>query len=58
MNFKHRYNVTLVGMLSEGNTDLNCRDGAMLGRGGTLYYITGMRLNPAAIAWDRLGDAS
>jgi voltage-gated potassium channel len=58
MNLKRRYNVTLVGMLSKGNTDLNCRDGAMLSGGETLYYISGMRLNPAAIAWDRLGDAS
>ncbi|WP_105432383.1 potassium channel family protein [Neorhizobium sp. T6_25] len=57
-NLRRRYNVTLVGMLSQGRIDLNCGDAAVLRGGETLYYISGMRLNPAAIAWDRLGDAS
>ncbi|ACE94435.1 voltage-gated potassium channel protein (plasmid) [Rhizobium phaseoli] len=56
LRLKRRYNVTLVGMLSEGMTDLNCRDETPMRGGETLYYISGMRLDPAAIAWARMGD--
>ena len=48
----------LVGMLSQGMTDLNCRDETPLRGGETLYYISGMRLDPAAIAWARMGEVS
>jgi voltage-gated potassium channel len=56
LTFKRRHGVTLVGMLSNGVTDLNCRDTVMLQGGETLYYISGIRLDPSAIAWTRLGD--
>jgi voltage-gated potassium channel len=58
VNLKRRHNVTLVGMLSKGVTDLNCRDESLLLGGETLYYISGLRLDPAAIAWTQLGDVS
>ncbi|MFF0922433.1 ion channel [Rhizobium leguminosarum] len=58
LSLKRQHNVTLVGMLSQGMTDLNCRDEAPLRGGETLYYISGMRLDPAAIAWARMGDVS
>ncbi|WP_009994740.1 ion channel [Rhizobium sp. Kim5] len=55
---KSRHNVTLVGMLSHGVTDLNCRDETLMQGGETLYYISGIRLDPAAIAWARMGDVT
>lgn len=58
VSLKRRHSVTLVGMLSKGVTDLNCRDEALLLGGETLYYISGLRLDPAAIAWAQLGEAS
>lgn len=57
VNLKRRHNITLVGMLSKGITDLNCPDEALLLGGETLYYISGLRLDPAAVAWIQLGDA-
>lgn len=56
VNLKRRHNVTLVGMLSNGVTDLNCRDASMLKGGETLFYISGMRLDPTAIGWALLGE--
>ena len=47
-----------MGLLSQGITDLNCRDEVLMRGGETLYYISGMRLDPAAIAWARMGDVS
>ena len=58
ITFKRRHGVTLVGMLSNGVTDLNCRDTAMLQGGETLYYISAIRLDTSAIAWARLGDTA
>ncbi|MBX5083475.1 transmembrane cation transporter [Rhizobium lentis] len=58
LSLKRRHHVTLVGMLSQGITDLNCRDETLLRGGETLYYISEIRLDPAAIAWARMGDVS
>ncbi|MBB2717125.1 MULTISPECIES: ion channel [Rhizobium] len=58
LSLKRRHNVTLVGMLSHGVTDLNCRDETLMQGGETLYYISGIRLDPAAIAWARMGDVT
>lgn len=55
-NLKRHHNVTLVGMISRGVTDLNCRDTEPVEGGATLYYISGLRLDPSAIAWARLGE--
>ncbi|PDT14867.1 transmembrane cation transporter [Rhizobium sp. J15] len=57
LSLKRQYNVTLVGMLHKGVTDLNCRDDLQLRGGETLYYISEMRLSSAAIGWAQLGDA-
>lgn len=56
LNFKRRYQVTLVGMLSKDFTDLNCDDQTTITGGETLYYISGTRLDPSSIAWARLGE--
>ncbi|AHG48485.1 transmembrane cation transporter (plasmid) [Rhizobium leguminosarum bv. trifolii CB782] len=58
LSLKREHNVTLVGLLSQGITDLNCRDEVLMRGGEILYYISGMRLDPAAIAWARMGDVS
>lgn len=58
LGLKRRHHVTLVGMLSQGVTDLNCRDEALMRGGETLYYISEIRLDPAAIAWARMGDVT
>lgn len=49
LSLKRRHHVTLVGMLSHGVTDLNCRDETLMRGGETLYYISEIRLDPAAI---------
>ncbi|GGA99334.1 potassium channel protein [Brucella endophytica] len=55
VGLKRKHNVTLVGMASQGLTDLNCRDDVLLKGGETLYYIGESRLEPASVVWPTAG---
>lgn len=51
---KRLHGVTIVGLALEGATDLNCPDDRALQGGEKLYYISGARVDPAAVRWSDL----
>lgn len=55
---KRLCSVTLVGLGRDGRVDLNCDDAAAVEEGNVLYYIADRRLEPGAVAWDRLVSGS